>query len=195
MPSRCLTAVRFGGNSKLIGMAAGDAMQLNSVLSGALTGVFIALVLALGLFWLSWENPSEMPPTIAESYPSEEIIPPEPEPTPATSELARRNYQSRVAALLGDTGPGHDFSGDVEAAAVADRERALARIWCASHVAKHLNLSERDAAELISQAERGDLISGARVLDALEVEDPGVEDRVRVVQCAAILYLGFDAST
>jgi hypothetical protein len=37
------------------------------------------------------------------------------------------------------------------------------------------------------------LNSGAQVLDALEAGDQGAESRVRAIQCAAILYLGFYA--
>jgi hypothetical protein len=168
-------------------------MQLNSVLSGALTGIFIALVLAFGLLWLSGETVTTEPRTTWDGHSSEQIIPPEAEAPLLVSELARVNYLSRINALLGDTEPDNDFSGDVEAAAVADRERALARTWCIARLATRSNVSEHEAAKLIAEAERGDLSSGNRVLDALEAEPPGAESRVRAVQCAAILYLGFYA--
>jgi hypothetical protein len=168
-------------------------MQLNSVLSGALTGIFIALVLALGFLSLIGEDVPSEPRTDLDAHPSEQIIPPEAEAPLLASELARVNYLSRINALLGDTAPDDDFSGDVEAAAVADRERALARTWCISRLATHSGMPEHEAAKLIAEAERGHLNSGAQVLDALEAGDQGAESRVRAIQCAAILYLGFYA--
>ncbi len=168
-------------------------MQLNSVLSGALTGIFVAVVLAFGLLWLSGETVTTEPRTTWDAHSSEQVIPPEAEAPLLVSELARVNYLRRINTLLGNTAPDDDFSGGVEAAAVVDRERALARTWCISRLATHSGMPEHEAAKLIAEAERGDLSSGAQVLDALEAGDQGAESRVRAVQCAAILYLGFYA--
>jgi hypothetical protein len=168
-------------------------MQLNSVVGGALTGLFIALVLALGFFSLIGEVTPSEPRTDLDAHSSEQILPYEAEAPILASELARVNYLSRINALRGDTEPDPDFSGNVEAAAVADRERTLARTWCISRLATHSGMPEQEAAKLIAEAERGHLNSGIHVLDALEAGDQSAEGRVRAVQCAEILYLGFYA--
>jgi len=107
------------------------------------------------------------------------------------------SVRGRIERLLGSFEPERDHSGDVIEEEEIAAEQRLAHEWCARTIAKHANITERQASVALTtamhfpEAETTNL-----VLTALESvpESDAEDDLVRRRQCAALLYLGMMGS-
>ncbi len=171
-------------------------MRLNSVRAGMATGAAIfAIPVLIAMCSATLEGSDTAPQRVGWSVPGGSVVSPPPIDFEAMANPPRDNSTlGRIQRLLGPYDvPEYDYAGDLVQEHEIEAEQRLARDWCVGTIAKHANITERQAAILFSNAiHYPDTEASGVVLSALESvsENDAEGDLVRRRQCAALLYLG-----